>query len=310
MKRIFFLCLMILAGGLLSCESFKGPLPESPGIMGEVPKNILPKGAVSFDVLLVQVPYQDRDLVRQLWNDTDEQDQDQEVRKRLHNNGFRAGIIGASVPDSLSRLLALKGRPIRTKLEEEVDLEKDDTVSNSISKPINMMEGQKSLIEVREDVVSGIPVLTMEEGSLTGKTYEDARTNISISIRNIPDGSVQFELTPMLRYGAPQMKTKYKYGQLVRTQEQPTKTFNEFKSIHHLRPGQFLVMGASEETTCGLGRYFFTNGSDDRDQKLFVIRLTITQHDEQFSRFPGFQEIYKKMDSRKENDLKESGDTP
>lgn len=302
MKRILFWGLLVLMVGLLSCESIKGPLPDHPGIMGETKKNILPKGAVSFDVLLVQVPYQDRDLVRQLWNDVDEQDQDQEIRKRLHDNGFRVGIIGASVPDSLSRLLALKGRPLRTKLEEEVDLEKDETVSNSISKPINMMQGQKSLIEVREDVVSGIPVLTLEDGSLKGKTYEDARTNISISIRNIPDGSVQFELTPMLRYGAPQMKARYKYGQLVRTQEQPTKTFNELKSIHHLRPGQFLVMGVSEEGSCGLGRYFFTNGSDDRDQKLFVIRLTISQHDDQFSRFPGFQEIYQKTFSRKEKE--------
>ncbi|MGN0911210.1 MAG: hypothetical protein ACI4NV_07335, partial [Thermoguttaceae bacterium] len=106
-----------------------------------------------------------------------------------------------------------------------------------------------------------------------------------------PDGSVLFDLAPYLRYGAPQSVTRYQHGQLVKTQEQPTKFFDSLRFSLGLRPGQFLVLGASDANTDALGRYFFNEGGDDFEQTVLVIRLLVTQHDGQIDRFPDFKEM-------------------
>ena len=255
--------------------------------------------AVSFDALLVHVPYQDRALVEAFWNDVDEQEIDPETRRYLNEQGFRAGLIGASIPDSLSRLLTLKGRELRSTLEEEVDYSKKSTGAPvASSKPINLRAGMKSVIEARGDVIPAIPILENQNGALVGKSYNDAQTLFSVAIDPAPDGSVRFDVTPFLRYGAPRLATRYQHGQLVRTQEQPTKTFDALKCSLALRPGQFLAIGASDAKTSALGRWFFTDGGDDYDQKILVLRLLVTQHDGEFDRFPDFREIVRRENEK------------
>lgn len=291
-RFVSLLLLVLVIEGLTSCRSFTGRgaqenVPPSP-----TSKRTLPSDAVTFDALLIQVPYHERDLIQQLWKEVDEQEVGREERSRLNENGFRMGIIGASLPPSLSTLLTLKGRPLRSTLEEETSLTPDESGPTVASKSVTLQAGNKSLIDIwGDDVVANIPVLKNENGELLGKSYSDARTLVTVSIRPNSDGSVQFEMIPFLRYGDPEMVTRYQRAQLVRTQEQPTKTFDQVRSRLNLRPGQFLVMGAYDEFHPGLGHYFFTRGTEDIRQKLLIIRLLVTQHDSQFSRFPGFGEL-------------------
>ncbi|MBQ6826440.1 MAG: hypothetical protein IJO46_00365 [Thermoguttaceae bacterium] len=295
------------AGILASCASLQPASKDvapSPPPSNDASKTVLRRGAlapdaVSFDALLVHVPYQDRELVEAFWNDVDEQEIDPETRRYLNEQGFRAGLIGASIPDSLSRLLTLKGRELRSTLEEEVDYSKKSAGAPvAYSKPINLRAGMKSVIEARGDVIPAIPILENQYGALVGKSYNDAQTLFSVAIDPAPDGSVRFDVTPFLRYGAPRLATRYQHGQLVRTQEQPTKTFDALKCSLALRPGQFLAIGASDAKTSALGRWFFTDGGDDYDQKILVLRLLVTQHDGEFDRFPDFREIVRRENEK------------
>lgn len=293
------------AGVLASCASLQStsndvpPPPPTDASKTALRRVELAPDAVSFDALLVHVPYQDRELVEAFWNDVDEQEIDPETRRYLNEQGFRAGLIGASIPDSLSRLLTLKGRELRSSLEEEVDYSKKATGAPvAYSKPINLRAGMKSVIEARGDVIPSIPILENQNGALVGKSYNDAQTLFSVAIDPDPDGSVRFDVTPVLRYGEPRLATRYQHGQLVRTQEQPTKTFDALKCSLALRPGQFLAIGASDAKTSALGRWFFTDGGDDYDQKILVLRLLVTQHDGEFDRFPDFREIVRRENEK------------
>ncbi len=244
-------------------------------------------------MLLTRIPYQDRELASVFWNDVDELEVESATRKRLNEQGFRAGLVGASPPDSLSRLLTLKGRELRESIEEEVDYSKPESINEPVtsSKPVTLRKGMKTTIETRSDVYASIPILEDDNGALVGKSYSDARTALSVSIEQNSDGSVRFDLSPLLKYGVPQPITRYQHGQLVRTQEQPTKSFEQLKFSISLRPGQFLVLGATDAGTNALGKYFFTDGGEDFDQKILVVRLLVTQHDGQFDRFPDFKEL-------------------
>ncbi len=299
----FAICACVLA----SCEVFHSKKIVQEPIPAEsktLQRAVLPPDSVVIDVLVARIPYQERDLATDFWNDVDELEIDPEKRKQLNEQGFRVGLVGASPPVSLSKLLTLKGRELRASLEEETDYSKPENTSEPItsSKPITLRAGMKSMIETRDDVWPSIPILENENGSLVGKSYSDARTTLSVGIVQNPDGSVRFDLAPLLKYGAPRPITRYQHGQLVRTQEQPTKNFDQLKFSVALRPGQFLVLGAADADTNALGKYFFTDSGVDFDQKILVLRLLVTQRDGQFDRFPDFKTLTARAMGEEEQD--------
>ena len=190
--------------------------------------------------------------------------------------------------------MAIKGRGLRKTVEEEVSLKKEHAAPLTLSKIQTLQSGTVSVIPTRDQPVDRLPVLSNEEGFLCAQNYDDAMTSLSVAVKPISDGSVEFELTPFLTFGDAQPVSRYRFGQLIRTTEQPTKTFDHLRCSVPLRPGQFLVFGPSNRNTAGLGHYFFTQGIGDFDQKIVVIRLLFTQHDRLFHEFPGFQEIFDK----------------
>lgn len=280
-----------VTASVVGCGTLSEPVSvEKAGGSGILKTNI-PPDAVTFDILIVRVPHQERALLDELWSDVDEQELAPDVRRQLYENGFRAGILGASIPESLSKLMAIKGRAIRQTLEEEIPTETDTAVPLTLSKVETLQPGNKCVIKTLDEPVERIPVLSSGESGLSGRTYEKAETKLSIRVRPVSDGSVAFELTPFLTFGEAQMVTKYKYSQMLRSIEQPTKTFDDLACTLALRPGQFLVMGPSNVKTTGLGHYFFAQGVGDYEQQIIVVRLLFTQHDERFYHFPGFKEI-------------------
>ncbi len=308
---IYGLLFAILANVFVSCETFHSKKKVDVVNTSErksFQRPTLPPDSVVFDVLLTRIPYQDRDLAVEFWKDVDEMELEPNTRKRLNEQGFRVGVVGASPPETLSQLLALKGRELRESIEEEVDFSKPEAATAPVtsSKPVTLRVGMKSVIETRSEVCASIPILENENGALVGKSYSDARTTLSVSIEQNPDGSVKFNLSPLLKYGAPQSVTRYQYGQLVRTQEQPTKSFDQLKFSVSLRPGQFLVLGATDAGTNALGKFFFTDGGEDFDQKLLVLRLLVTQHDGQFERFPDFKTLTARANGEDPEDVEAS----
>ncbi|MDO5309993.1 MAG: hypothetical protein Q4G03_10960 [Planctomycetia bacterium] len=290
--------LLLSLCAITSCKSTptvvnsKDELPRASG-RSSLSRGALAPDAVVFDVLIAHTPYQELELLQELWDEADENALEPSMRQRLYEQGFRVGVIGASPPESLSKLLTLKGRQLRSTVEEEVDYSKNESLLSSVaySKPVNLRAGMRSSIEMQADVMPSIPILERENGALVGQSYVDARPIISVAIEQESDGSVLFDLSPLLKYGAPQMTSRYQHGQLVRVQEQPTKTFDQLRFSVSLRPGQFLVVGASNAKNHSLGNYFFNDGGKDFEQTTLVIRLLVTQHDAQFDRFADFKEM-------------------
>ena len=96
----FALCACVLAScGSLSPFDRSKPEPI-PTERKTLQRLNLPPDAVVFDVLVAHVPYNERDLVRDLWKDVDELALEPATRRALNEQGFRAGLLGASTPES------------------------------------------------------------------------------------------------------------------------------------------------------------------------------------------------------------------
>lgn len=299
--------MLLLFGGAFfaSCRPLE-PSQSGRGGGTDLLKASLPPDAVTVDLLIIHVPHQDRELLERLWEDVDEQELSPEIRDELALGGFRAGLLGATIPESLSRLVELKGHGLRQNVEQEYRPRSDETAALTLSKTQTLLPGNRFHLPIGDAKISKIPVLAKENGRLTGKTYYNAEPTLAISAKPIPDGSVDFEVTPFLGLGE-EVVTKYKYGQMVTAYEQATKTFDNLRFSLPLRPGQFLVIGPANRKTGGLGHYFFTEGIGDFDQKIVVLRLLFTQHDQRFHQFPGFQEI---LDSLPVEGSSRSEETP
>jgi len=62
----------------------------------------------------------------------------------------------------------------------------------------------------------------------------------------------------------------------------PRRTFDEMGISATLSPGSMLVLGSLANRPGSLGHHFFTEETDQLEQKLLLVRLSQTQHDELF----------------------------
>ena len=128
-----------------------------------------------------------------------------------------------------------------------------------------------------------LPLLLSEGGRLSGETYQKATAFFSIKAIAEEDGQVCLQLTPTIRYGAQEQQWIGQHGMLRPVMEQKSRAFDDPNLETVMAPGHMLVLSSIPSRPGSLGHYFFTKcNRGKKEQKLLVIRLTHTQHDELF----------------------------
>jgi hypothetical protein len=245
-------------------------------------------GSVVLDVFSIRLPAGDPDLGSRVWEEVDEQHFPVEVRRQLEKNGFRAGILAGQIPPSLSRLLDLKGKPSAAGEVQQVKIADLVTTARVSSQHMQTHAGQRYEIAA-SGVIEKMPVLVSESGETRGLTYEEAQGIFALHVDPQADGRVQLELVPEIHHG--QNRQHWVGDQAIFRLEtgRPKRAFEELKLAAVLSPGAMLLLGSQPNRQGSLGHYFFleNNGRDDRlDQKLILVRLCQTQHDDLVSPGP------------------------
>lgn len=250
----------------------------------------LPPDSAVFEVFFVRCPLDDARLNKTLWNDVDEQSFAAESRRLWLKNGFRIGLVAGPISDTLAALLAqdaeAKDESPQAKKkdaeapaagENQVDLMADPKV---VARRLSLRPGQRSEI-LASAVYDEWPVLTSEGGQVSGQTYLQAQGLFAMRIVNERDGRVRLKLTPEMSHG--QMRQRWVGDQGVMRLEagKPKKTFEDLLIETSLTPGQILLATALPNRQGSLGYYFFTDKQSEKaEQKLLVVRLTQTQHND------------------------------
>ena len=223
-----------------------------------------------------------------VWEEVDEQHFPVEVRRKLEKNGFRAGVLAGQIPPSLSRLLDLKGKPSAGGEVQQVKVADLVTPARVTSQRLQTRAGQRYEIAA-SGVIEKMPVLVSEAGEIRGLTYEQAQGIFALHVAPQPDGRVQLELVPEIHHG--ENRQHWVGDQAIFRLEtgRPKRAFEELKLTAVMGPGAMLLLGSQPNRQGSLGHYFFleSNGRDDRlDQKLILVRLCQTQHDDLVSPGP------------------------
>ena len=272
------LSITLLAVG---CNPLRKRVPD---LLPLKPLRMTPESVV-LDMFFVRFPLGDPEINGPFWNEIDEQKLTPKSRQLLADNGFRAGVISGPLPVRLSQLLQLNGKTQITDLQVNTipiqDLEKNPTITRS---HLQLRNGRRGEIETQKSQAELPAMFRDADGKLSGQTLYDAQPKFAVHTKNLPDGRVQIRLTPEIEYG--QMHREFRMGSNGIAKfdfGRDRKSYDELEITTELGLGDFLVLSSLPIREGSIGSHFFTEKStDEASQKLLIIRLSQTQHDDQF----------------------------
>jgi hypothetical protein len=276
--RAMILCLLVLdIGGCRVVE------PHSASKSPLIPLAVSPD-AISLEVFNAPIPQGEVQLA-ELWKLVDEQPLPVDVRRRLADNGFRAGLVGPNVPAALSDILKVTEQHAAADDDDKhvVSLNPDGGVTLRV---LHVKSGKRSELTVG-GVHENLALLESIDAQVGGKSYRKAECRFGLRAFPESDGRVRLQLTPELHYGDFQNRTRGNDGALIFTQERPKRVFHELQMEPKLAPGQMLLVASLPGRAGSAGHHFFTDTSGDKPvPRLWVIRTARATADAAFYEQP------------------------
>ena len=235
--------------------------------------------AIGIDIYVVRIPYHNRELLRQLWAEVDEQWGSPVLRRELIDQGLRIGVQGVTLSPTLTKLIDATATPTGNSTEISVaDLQKDPIVRRQYRK---MMPGMQALLRPYAESMPEMPLFWSHNGQLCGKTFKDAEGLIGLTAAPLRDGA-RFEITPEVVHGTMETKYNLQSGIMFLEPGRPKHVFYNLAVALDLLPGQWIVIGPASENCSGVGRYIFTRERSETEQKVILLRLARSQRDTVF----------------------------
>jgi hypothetical protein len=268
---------LMLGGCVLFCAA--GCKVVEPRAQGHSPLVSLSSGSeqLTLEVFSAPVPLADPRL-ETLWSEVDEQSLASELRRDLHQNGLRVGIVGPHLPDPLAEMLKITD----TRVQERslVALDPEPGVVLRVLQPRIGHRQELRLGEPRDQVT----ILRSHDGQVDGKCYQKAECLLALRVMGETDGRVRLELVPELHHGEMKAHAVGSEGVFIWKPERAKQVYHDLKIATTLGPGQMIVLTWAPERQGSIGQAFFVQqGGEKPMQKLWVIRVAQAGADRSFA---------------------------
>ena len=274
-RVVLLLPAAVAAAGCCAVVQSKGRSPLAPAH--------LPPDSVVLDIFFVRFPFGDEGANGRLWQEIDEQHFPTDLRRRLAGHGFRVGLVGGQVPVTLSQMLELTDKPPPADQIAQASFQKMESEPLVVPRHLQLRAGRRGEV-VASGVYDELPVLRCESGELCGKSYPQAQGLFTLKAFPESDGRARLELVPELHYGETRQRYVPTRGGFRVESGKDRRVFDDLMVSAQLSPGHMIVMSSLACRPGSLGHHFFTQETaGQRQQKLLVIRLSQTQHDEMFA---------------------------
>ncbi len=168
LRAILMVVAVVAPGGCAVVE------PHSVAKSPLAPLTVSPE-AIMLEVFSAQAP-QGTEQLDALWRLVDEQPLDPELRKRLAENGFRAGVLGPNVPADLAKLLKVTDRPVAEEDKAKVPLDTENEVNLRLLYAKSGKRNELVIPHAREELT----ILEYADGHVHGKTYHKAACRLEL----------------------------------------------------------------------------------------------------------------------------------
>ncbi|MEX2113265.1 MAG: hypothetical protein WD845_08775 [Pirellulales bacterium] len=264
------IALVCLVGCKLVDEQPKGRSPLAP---------VTPSpDQVTLEVFSAPAPLEDPRWAA-LWSEVDEQSLSPELRTRLAQNGLRAGVIGARVPDALASLLKVTDERVSDEERTKVPLDGKPSVVMRLMQPSPGKRHELILTGVR----NRLSLLRSAGGEVIGKTYSQAEGRLAMHVFPQPGGQVRLELVPELHHGEPKTQTRPSDGMFIWTTERDKEVFAELKVDSVLAAGEMLLITCLDDRPGSIGHHLFVQTDGEAPLRtLWALRVAQAGADRAF----------------------------
>ena len=231
------------------------------------------------EVVFVRIPQPDYEAAQQLWEEIDELAIPAEQRRRLTQNGFRAGVLGSRLPPRIEAIMQ-SAHNAESSSGVESPQTPDGVAIGATRQQMFLRRGQRGEV-IASSVQPEFHVLKFERGEIHGRTYRDGQAQFSVKAAPTDDQRVRLYLLPEVHYGA--LRNRYVPGDgMFRLDTSRQKqTFDELGLEADLVAGQILVIGSQPGQPGSLGHRFFKEQAADKSiTKLLMIRISEIGSDE------------------------------
>lgn len=220
------------------------------------------------EIVFARIDEQDVVWHDELWNLTDEQAFDNDLRRRLAANGLRVGLLTGSLPPDLA-----------ARLEPATPASAADGEVPAPAARQAVMRRRLSVLPGRDTEViaaAGLDTLILLEhdgGEVRGGTYRDATAYFALKAWPAADGRMRIEVVPTVKHGAIERSWVGEEGAFrleTGQKQQPLERLALATTIPH---GSTLLIGATGDASSTAGDAFFRDVASTRHaRRLLAIR--------------------------------------
>ena len=165
--------------------------------------------------------------------------------------------------------------PLERMTGEKLDLSHPGGIPEFLGKR-DLVPGRRNEI-VTSHTVDRLPLLSKDQDTVVGRTYQDAECRFDLRATGQADGRVRLSLVPELHHGQPRVLWAGSEGVLRSYTGKPKRTFDEWKLELSLSAGQMLLLAAAPHRPGTLGHHFFTEPIADDVVHAFHHRTQLAQ---------------------------------
>jgi hypothetical protein len=250
--------------------------PSAASLLGDAASLPTSDDRMVLEVYFVRAPLADHQLCESIWADVDEQCLPASLRRTLSQHGFRVGKVGSQLPPAVEAVLQSAGDSPQGAMPDG-----GDAVEPTVTRQELHLRPHRRGEIVTSPVRDRLTVMTIENGELVGRVYDEAQGLLAVKCHPQGDGRVALELVPELRHGLARQRWVGDDG-MFRLDAGQSKTVLEALTLRtELAPGQMLVLGPCDQPPRSLGRDFLCDEKAGKAvQKLMVVRLVRSPFDD------------------------------
>ncbi len=235
--------------------------------------------SVALEIFQVRFPANDAEFIAELWGAVDEMRLDVALRHELLRNGFRAGVLGAAVPDGLAQRLNLQSEAAPVEPERVITgTNADPQVTRRV---VQLNRHDTAKIQAAK-LRPSLHVFLSDATGVHGRSYQQAEAAYNFRAAAVTGQQVQLELAPELQHG--EMRNRYAGGDqgiFLMTQSRERESFDRLAMRTQLAAGEIFVVGCLPDVSGSLGYAFHTEDfRGPSELKLVLVRLLQVPHSE------------------------------
>jgi hypothetical protein len=269
------IALWCLAGIAAGCATWQKP---ETNLRLPVPK--LPVDAVVCQVAFVQWDSGRVDQDEAFWRVMDEQCLPPDVRRRLGDNGLRAGLISGQLPATIQQKLAASSDPVAALTAERLPAGAE-MLSRRERRQCRL--GISEIIEVLPHRPHQAVVLSSDdEGHVRCDRFDRPRGFFMLTPYAQPDGRLRLELVPGVEHGDPKQRYMGHSGGMRLDVRRDQQLYHALTFAVPMTEDQTLIVTSSPDPR-GIGATFFANRFESSTERLLLlIRMARAQRDDLF----------------------------